>query len=232
MSITEQDTDMPVRPTKEQRQRRKDTEKIFFKGIKPLSKKYGFKSTRSFVYKVENGFFFHAFLSLNNIAIDNNYLEFYISLQVKPFEIDELYWELFDLEENKSQPLSFRANGCFVIQGPTLLERENITSNFIPNEENVLKILETGLELIKSKIDQFLTTYSIDTFDLNKFHFVGIANDKSLLEIMLPMLNNRPDEALRIIHEKMSIGEKGRYFKQDGTNIFDCVINYCERKLL
>ena len=221
-------------PTKEQRQLMKTMEKLFRQKYAIVAKKHSFKNNSYWAFKVKNDFFFSSFVYLNNLALFDNYLEINVSLQVKPMIVDEFYWEIFGLNENKKKPLSFRANGCFVVQGPTLIEieRETITfKNLIPNEENLIEIIEAGFELIDKEIDTFLKQCTIETFDVNNFRFIGLSNDKALMSMLLPIANGNYQKALDLVKQQLTQSEKGRYYKSDGTSVYDLVKKYCEGKI-
>lgn len=219
-------------PTKEQRQLMKVMDKLFKQKYAFVAKQYGFKSSSYNAFKVDHSFFFDCFVTLNNLALFDNYLEITISLHVKPLQVDEIYWEIFGLDENKKKPLSFRAQGVFVVKGPTLLIRHNITlKESIPNEENLTKIIKKGFDLIAEKINAFLKQWTVETFDSTKFEYVGISNDQVLLEMLLLIMNGKYKETLDFINIKLNQNEKGQYYKSDGTNIYDLVKKYCEKKV-
>ena len=219
-------------PTKEQRQLMKTMEKLFRQKYAIVAKKHSFKNISFNTFKVRNDFFFYSFVHLNNLALFDNYLEIIVNLQVKPMKADELYWEIFDLNENKKQPLSFRANGCFVVQGQTLIERESITfKSLIPNEENLTEIIEAGFELINNEIDTFLKQCTIETFDVNKFKYVGLVNDQALMAMLLLIANGNYKEALDLVNYQLTQNEKGKYYKSDGTSMYELVKKYCEKKI-
>ena len=88
----------------------KQKEKAWDDLIKQRSKAFGWKFKSFFTYKIVDDFFYDAsFFTYgggNSISV---------SLSFKPLIIDEVFWEICDLPENKKMPVSFRGNGAFVV---------------------------------------------------------------------------------------------------------------------
>lgn len=80
----------------------KEKDRIDYSCRRELSKKYGFKQRDYANWKVDKGFFF--------MLMQNSMTE--VALMVKPLYIDNLFWEIYDVEELKTEPMSFRAIGA------------------------------------------------------------------------------------------------------------------------
>ncbi len=85
--------------------------------IRQESKIKGWNFRGWFAYKKLNDFFYKA--NFYTSAFDNSLNG---SLAFKPLIIDETFWEIVDLNDNKKMPLSFRGNGAFVVSSKDIYD--------------------------------------------------------------------------------------------------------------
>jgi hypothetical protein len=88
----------------------KQKEKVWGNIIKQEVKANGWKFKGWFAYKTVKDFFYEA--TFYTSGFDNSV---YGSLEFKPLIIDDTFWKIVDLNDNKKMPLSFRGNGAFVV---------------------------------------------------------------------------------------------------------------------
>lgn len=74
-----------------------------------VGREQGFRQSSYINFKVENGYFFCLYFSLEDAR-----------LEVKPMYADDLWWEIWETNENKSEPLSLRGKGAFALSGQVL----------------------------------------------------------------------------------------------------------------
>lgn len=99
--------------TREEARARKDLDKRETTYRKSVSKKYGWKQSSYLNWKIEGGYYF----SLFHCKLEDVWLE------VKPLFVDDLWWDIFEIPENKQAPKSLRGIGAFSITGPTLTKQ-------------------------------------------------------------------------------------------------------------
>jgi|SRR5215831_439883 len=88
----------------------KQKEKDWYSLIKQEAKAFEWKFKGWFAYKTIKDYFYEMTFSASgtNDCITG-------SLAFKPLIIDETFWDIVDLSDNKKMPLSFRAEGAFIV---------------------------------------------------------------------------------------------------------------------
>jgi len=87
---------------------RKNLEKSTLKELTSPLKKLGWKKCQNTFWLVDNDFFWSV-----SISTHFNADKTVVRLGVKPMKIDPILWDIFNLKENHSAPISFRENGAF-----------------------------------------------------------------------------------------------------------------------
>ena len=93
---------------KELVKQREDFEKLVFQQVKQASKGSGWRKSRDSLSRSENGLFFDAHFRCH---YDDHMTDFWFV--AKPLRIDEIFWDVMQMPENRDQPLSFRAHAWF-----------------------------------------------------------------------------------------------------------------------
>lgn len=134
----------------------KQKEKKWNDIIKRQSIANGWKFKGWFAYKAIDGFFFEVnfFLAGKTNSIDG-------SLQFKPLQIDDTFWEIIDLNENKKLPLSFRGSGAFVVRSKDVFDFQlKITG------DTLQKDIDNLFGTINNKTDELSSAItSVDSFE-------------------------------------------------------------------
>lgn len=76
-----------------------------------VGREHGFRQSSYINFKVENGYFFCLYFSLEKAR-----------LEVKPMYADDLWWEIWEAKENKREPLSLRGKGAYALSGQVLTD--------------------------------------------------------------------------------------------------------------
>ena len=116
----------------------KEEQKVIYKCIKELSKAKGWKFNNHFIFKNENDFFYNC-----NLYMHPNDNSISVSLRFKPMVIDDLFWEITELEDNKKLPLSHRAKAAFQINGYRIVVSEILLSNIVNCENEITNLLKS-----------------------------------------------------------------------------------------
>ena len=86
---------------------------------KSISKKYGWNQRSYANWRIESGYYFYI-LHIDSWCYQPSLHKVY--LYVKPLYIDDLWWDIFEIPENKKGPMSLRGTGTFSILGIELKE--------------------------------------------------------------------------------------------------------------
>ncbi|XRG80771.1 hypothetical protein V5E38_10905 [Rossellomorea sp. GAMAL-10_SWC] len=209
---------------KEQKALFKEIEKIQEKSMRELAKEFGLKKRSYCIFKKVGDFFVTGDYRTN--FTDDNEISISMYCKIKPFIFDDLFWEVFDIQENAGEPMSLRAIGAFV--APTYPIKE-------------IKIVENSLENIEDDIRQtvveFIDTYetfinsmekSVDNF--NKFvvqqsDFYHVDLMKMLAYIQIGKYNS----AINSAKELISKGDTGP-LGTENKGIYEYIVEYCEEK--
>jgi len=102
----------PTRVTREQARQAKEREKLFLAALKAVARTAGWKFANGGIFRQHGDWFVSVLPRLlwgRGIAS---------MLFAKPMAIDPLFWRVVGLPENERLPLSFRANGAWVLRPP------------------------------------------------------------------------------------------------------------------
>lgn len=111
------DPGVPQRPTRisrEEAREAKAREKLFAIALKAGAREAGWRSANGGIFR-QQGDWFISILPTILWGRGVNAMQF-----VKPMGIDPIFWRIVGLPENDRLPLSFRANGAWVIHPPFL----------------------------------------------------------------------------------------------------------------
>lgn len=126
------------------------------KTVKILFKEGKWKFKSNFAYKEINDFFFFVM-----VIVSSKTSNITATLSFKPMRVDEIFWEIVGLTENKKMPLSFRGDGAFtlpkiMIEGYRIpISEEKIIADI---NQIIKQIDDTLSEIIKkvNTIDAFI----------------------------------------------------------------------------
>ena len=103
----------PARISRDEARAAKERVRLFDTALKSLARASGWKFARGTLFRDETGWFVSAMPSLlwGRGAV--------VSFSTKPMGVDPIFWRIVGLAENEDQPLSFRANGAWVLRAPS-----------------------------------------------------------------------------------------------------------------
>lgn len=114
---------------------------------KQISKPFGWKQNDYLSWKIESGYYF----SILHLHIDS------VSLSVKPFFIDDLWWDIFEMPQNKKAPKSLRGNGAFAV--PDIRLKTYPIFDTINVFEFTEKEINRGWEILFKKVEEDITQF-------------------------------------------------------------------------
>lgn len=189
--------------------------------IKNQIKGTDFKFRDYKLYRVKDDFIFSSMFS---VTVLEKGFKIHINVDVKPCDIDDLFWDIFNMSENKDEPDSLRVIGAFTIISLDIIDIEVYDAE-IENDYS-LELLEK----IDIEINKFILTAkeNPDTF----YDLAENDNqpDKQLVKMLYLIKNEEYSDALQLVNEQIGKGERGR-FSDDEKTINEYIRDYCMKKL-
>ena len=198
--------------------KRGELRKLSDSARRKVSRNFGFRQSGCINWIVKDGYFF----CLQHLGFASVYLE------AKPMYADDLWWDIFNLSENKKCPTSLRGIGAFSIHAAQLKEyaflNECAEEN---NEEELSKKWQNIFCLAVQDIENFLRNHpNADTFIPNKN--CNYDADKLLYFITL-LHNGRKNEVVQAIKELKAKGHSCQFCDwASGMDSYDFILKWCK----
>ncbi len=197
----------------------KDIDKQITDALKNHVKKFGYKKIDFYAYRKYKDYFI-------SICFDSGDSAVTACAYIKPFFIDDVFWDVFDISSNKERPMSLRANGAFTIHGIVPVEKSGEIKESLDEIDSIVQNL---LEEIDAECIRF-----IDDLGDDVDNYIAVAQklerDISLQKMLFHIKNNRLEEALILAKEELEKGHHGGYGTGD-KNIYEFVVDYCNKRL-
>ena len=188
------------------------------------AKALGWKQRDYINWRVEQGYFF-CFLDL-----------YPPRLEVKPLYADDLWWDIFEMPENKSEPMSLRGNGAFSLEGITINTYDEMVVDEATDAEYLEAYWKAAIEKAHHDMQQFIhdnpdAEAYIPEIEVDETRDCTIA----LVRLMALIHNGREDEAVEFIKRVKKKGGRCMYHSgflvdRDG---FGYILDWCrKRKML
>ena len=131
----------------------KDLEKTEKEILKRIARQYGWRQSDYIEWRIESGYFICLDVGLYGYVLRE------IELTIKPLYIDDLWWDVFNLSENKKRPKSLRGLGAFAVSAPQIAKYEvlNPDKALEYSPEAIESILQDLFLRIDKDISVFLT---------------------------------------------------------------------------
>ncbi len=182
-----------------------------------VSRNFGFRQSSYINYIVRKGYFF----CLEHLGYTSVYLN------VKPMYADDLWWNIFNLSENKKCPISLRGTGAFSIHAAKLKEYalyDESTEEI--NEEDLSEKWQKIFCLAAQDIEEFLRNHpNADTFIPDKNCNYDTDN---LLYFITLLHNGRKNEVVQAIKELKAKGHSCQFYDWDcDMDSYDFILKWC-----
>lgn len=163
--------------TREEQKKYKELNKYLENRTKEVFKNYNLKKKDYMYYFLKNNMFYSIMFSMSN---NNMKVYFY----AKPLWIDDILWDILDMSDNKTAPVSLRSSGAFTIE--SLIEEENY---HIENEKDIDNIVDNSFKDILN-----LSNIWNEEYYLN--HYTEINYQKEMIYIIVLIHNKEYEKAL------------------------------------
>lgn len=197
------------------------TSKEFSKCInnyrKIVGSQFGYKKSGYVSYKIVNGYFFYI----------QHLVDASVDLIVKPFYADDLWWDIFQMPENK-KPLSLRGNGAFALPGEHIGEFQTFVGNWKNfTEQDLDKIWTSVFNKIEVEIEKFISKNP--SADLYMPPATNARGDVSLTYLIALLHNNKIHEVIELIYKARKNGEccgMTRWIDDKELDGYSYILNY------
>ncbi|UNV67199.1 hypothetical protein MP387_07310 [Streptococcus oralis] len=168
-----------------------------------------------------------------NINFPDNEFRVIVSPYIKPYIIDDIFWEVFDMASNSQEPMSLRAVGAFTVDKfslPDKIATEDWTMEDLDLEKvetKVFEVLSETHEEVLKLIDGFLT--------FEDFYAYAVENSPNpachdLMGILLMIHREQYQEALQMAEDLIAKHKLGK-FQNKSKWINEYIVDYCKEKL-
>lgn len=195
-----------------------------------VAKKLQLKS-RDWAYfkKVGNYFIIHRI----GIGFQTGSFAMNVKTQVKPYIIDDIFWEVFDMASNSQEPMSLRAVGAFTVEGlslPDKVAKEDWKMEDLDLEKVESKVFEVLSEAHEEAL-KIITSFS----DFEDFYAYTVENGPSLvgydlIGMLLMIHREQYAEALQMAEGLIAKGKHGK-FQNKSKWINEYIVDYCKERL-
>lgn len=168
-----------------------------------------------------------------NIDFPDNEFRVIVSPYIKPYIIDDIFWEVFDMASNSQEPMSLRAVGAFTVDKfslPDKIATEDWTMEDLDLEKvetKVFEVLSEAHEEVLKLIDGFLT--------FEDFYAYAVENSPNpachdLMGMLLMIHREQYAEALQMAEDLIAKHKLGK-FQNKSKWINEYIVDYCKEKL-
>jgi len=203
---------------------RRELDKHIKVTTKDIIKKYGYKMRGSVLYKKSGDYFISILLVAT--GVNNNLIN--ARGNVKPYFLDDVFWEVFKMPENLKEPIGLRANGAFTIKGLQVYNQHKKVECYEDVKgyvEELLKECDSEIEAVINKggsnFRKFIDySKSVENPGLYK---------PELAEMLLDIKEKNYQVAKKLASHEL---ENQRYgnLENKGKDIYQHVVDFCENK--
>lgn len=168
-----------------------------------------------------------------DIKFPDNQFSITIQPSIKPYMIDDIFWEVFDMASNSQEPMSLRAVGAFTVDSlslPYKIFKEEWTMEDFDLEKVESKVFEV-LSEVHEEVLKLINSFQ--TFE--DFYAYAVENGPSLvgydlIGMLLMIHREQYAEALQMA-EGLIANRKFGGFQNKGKWINEYIVDYCKERL-
>jgi hypothetical protein len=198
--------------------------------LKEEAKNIGWKFSRGFLFKKEGGLFLT--IIFTGLPKDRK-LSWVLSF--KHYEIDDVFWDIVKLPENRAEPLSFRACGAWVAPSMEIQSKSIVLPALseVSIHENVKEVL-AELNLLSRKVASSVTSYQSYLHVLEGYYSQLIAKHPNAIRtiwvesLLTSLLESQYDVAKSIATSRIEAGDSGG-FNYAGSTFYQLANEYIEQ---
>ncbi|MCM1182416.1 MAG: hypothetical protein NC337_03475 [Roseburia sp.] len=201
--------------TREQQKKFRELKKCCAQMLGKSAKAYGFKKKDCMIWSAKGELYFSLMVDVRE---KDGRCWCAAWERIKPLWMDELFWDIIDMPENKSEPLSLRCIGAFAISGMTFFEDRR-------------ELPEWRAEELEKCIAEYLEHFrdTVNDSDMESWNsvFDERAYQGEVQAILLLIHRQEYREAL----ERVQSMEERSYFQNKGIWFKEYAEAYCRRHI-
>ena len=168
-----------------------------------------------------------------DIKFPDNQFSITIQPSIKPYIIDDIFWEVFDMASNSREPMSLRAVGAFTVDSVSLpfkIVKEDWTMEDLDLEKVESKVFEV-LSEVHEEVIKLISGF--DSFE--DFYAYTVENGPriagyDLIGMLLMIHREQYADALQMA-EDLIANRKFGGFQNKGKWINEYIVEYCKERL-
>ncbi|KOS60623.1 hypothetical protein [Lysinibacillus sp. FJAT-14222] len=205
-------------------QKNKEKEKIIMTNIKQEAKKQNFKVISNCIYKVMGDYFACAVFW---VQCNEDKWTLFLRMNIKAYNYDNLFWEIFEMPENINAKESLRANGAFACPPFQWIERSYEVSTL----ELMQSDIASAINDFQNEINKLVEVIKLDSGDFNSY-ILSQKNitDEKLLKMIANISKNDYSVAKEIAFAEIGKGQRGGY-RNKGKDKYEYIIEYCNKHI-
>lgn len=205
--------------------KRKELDKYISDAVKERLKKYGYKRRNINLFKKQGDYFVTIFIFAT--GMDNNRIQ--VWGEVKPYIFDDIFWKVFQMEENLEQPLGLRANGAFTVRSLKMYEQSQEVQSYDEVEEYVEEMLQNCNEAIMELLNRIGSDFHAFLEYSKGVEQPGLY-DYALCKMLLDIKEENYQDARDLAVNEMKNYRYGD-FENLGKDIYEHVVDFCEERI-
>lgn len=168
-----------------------------------------------------------------DIDFPDNEFRLTIDPYIKPYILDDIFWEVFDMASNSQEPMSLRAVGAFTVDSlslPYRMVKEDWTMEDLDLEKVESKVFEV-LSEVHEEVIKLISGF--DSFE--DFYAYTVENGPriagyDLIGMLLMIHREQYADALQMA-EDLIANRKFGGFQNKGKWINEYIVEYCKERL-
>ncbi|WP_368935933.1 hypothetical protein [Bacillus sp. SH8-8] len=200
--------------------KRKDLDKKISASIKKELKKYKLKSRGGIYYKKIGQYFIYMHIGATGVENDIVRIRGY----VKPYIIDDIFWEVFNMESNSNEPIGLRANAAYKVDGFEAFYNDVKYGDVESLGDVANELIGKCYEYLEQTVESFEGFEDFLSFskssDKNQLY------DYNLVDMLLLINTGKYKEAKSIAKNLIAKHEYGRFINEE-KNIYEYIVDYC-----
>ena len=168
-----------------------------------------------------------------NIKFPDNKFRLIIRTDIKPYILDDIFWEVFDMASNSQEPMSLRAVGAFTVDSlslPTKINEEDWTMEDLDLEKVEARVFEV-LSEVHEEVLKLINSFP--TFE--DFYAYAVENGPSLvgydlIGMLLMIHREQYAKALQMAEGLIAKRDFGG-FQNKRKWINEYIVDYCKERL-
>lgn len=168
-----------------------------------------------------------------NINFPDNEFRLTIDPYIKPYILDDIFWEVFDMASNSQEPMSLRAVGAFTVDSlslPYRMVKEDWTMEDLDLEKVETKVFEV-LSEVHEEVIKLISGFA----SFEEFYAYTVENGPriagyDLIGMLLMIHREQYQEALQMAEGLIAKRDFGD-FQNKSKWINEYIVDYCKEKL-